>query len=226
MTEPENDPAHLDRRGVTAAPREDNGLAALSSEQGTRRIEVVAGVGPGVDAWVVILLLWLVFVSYADRQAFFSVFSLPQREMGLTTVQLGMLGSSFAIVYGLSGPLAGYVVDHIRRRMAILGGLELWSVICISALSRNCMQLLLFRASEGLGDAIFYPAALSMVSDYHGRRSRSRAMGLLQTSVYAGTVGGGYWLGAIAQRHGWRVSIVLFGTLGCVLGLSLLRIMR
>ena len=183
---------------------------------------------PGPYAWTVVALLWMVcFFSYADRQALFSVFPLLRREMGLTTVQLGMLGSSFAIIYGLSGPLAGYVVDRIRRKTAILGGLELWSIICIfSALARNFTQLLIFRAGEGLGESIYYPAALSMVSDYHGRRSRSRAMGFLQTSVYAGTVGGGYWAGAIAQRHGWRVSIFIFGALGCVLGVALIRILR
>jgi MFS family permease len=178
--------------------------------------------------WLVVLFLWLVcFFSYADRQAFFSVFPLLQKEMDLTTVQLGLLGSSFAVVYGLSGPFAGYVVDRIRRKTAILGGLQVWSIICIlSALSRSFFQLLIFRASEGLGEAIYYPAALSMVSDYHGKRTRSRAMGILQTSVYAGTVGGGYWAGAIAQRHGWRAAILVFGGLGCLLGLALIRLLR
>jgi MFS family permease len=181
-----------------------------------------------VYRWVVVLFLWLVcFFSYADRQAFFSVFPLLQKEMGLTTVQLGLLGSSFAVVYGLSGPFAGYVVDRIRRKTAILGGLQVWSIICIlSALSRSFFQLLIFRASEGLGEAIYYPAALSMVSDYHGKGTRSRAMGILQTSVYAGTVGGGYWAGAIAQRHGWRAAILVFGGLGCLLGLGLIRLLR
>jgi len=147
--------------------------------------------------------------------------------MDLTTVQLGLLGSSFAVVYGLTGPFAGFVVDRIRRKTAILGGLQVWSIICIlSALSRSFFQLLIFRASEGLGEAIYYPAALSMVSDYHGKRTRSRAMGILQTSVYAGTVGGGYWAGAIAQRHGWRAAILVFGGLGCLLGLGLIRLLR
>src|SRR5215471_11289524 len=65
---------------------------------------------PGVYGWVIVGLLWLVcFFSYADRQAFFSVFPLLQKELSLTTVQLGMLGSSFAIVYGICGPFAGLV---------------------------------------------------------------------------------------------------------------------
>ncbi|MFY9747098.1 MAG: MFS transporter [Acidobacteriaceae bacterium] len=188
----------------------------------------IAGRGAGNYAWPTIAMLWLVcFFSYADRQAFFSVFPLMRQGMGLSTVQLGMLGSSFAVVYGIAGPFAGYIVDRVRRKTATLGGLELWSMVCIlSAVARNFTQLLLFRAAEGLGEAIFYPAALSMVSDYHGPRSRSRAMGLLQTSVYAGTVGGGYWAGAVAQRHGWRAALFFFGALGCLLGVLLMRLLR
>ena len=186
------------------------------------------GSAPNAYRWVVVFLLWLVcFFSYADRQAFFSIFPLLEKEMGLTTVQLGLLGSSFAVVYGLGGPFAGYIVDRIRRKTAVIGGLELWSVICVlSALSRNFFQLLVFRAAEGIGECIFYPAALSMISDYHGKRTRSRAMGVLQTSVYAGTVGGGYLAGVIAQKHGWRAAIFVFGALGLVVGLLLIPMLR
>jgi MFS family permease len=178
--------------------------------------------------WAVILLLWLVcFFSYADRQAFFSIFPLLQKQLKLTTVQLGLLGSSFAVVYGIGGPFAGYLVDRIRRKTAILGGLQLWSIICVlSALSRNFLQLLIFRGGEGIGECIYYPAALSMVSDYHSKRTRSRAMGILQSSVYAGTVGGGYWAGVLAQQYGWRISIFLFGALGSLLGLALIPLLR
>ena len=183
---------------------------------------------PGAYGWVIVVLLWWVcFFSYADRQAFFSVFPLLQKELSLTPVQLGMLGSSFAVVYGICGPFAGLVADRIRRKTAILSGLQFWSVVCvISAFSRNFLQLLLFRGLEGLGECIYSPAAMSMVSDYHGKRTRSRAMGILQTSVYVGTVGGGYWAATIAQRHGWRLAILFFGGLGCLLGLTLIRLMR
>lgn len=200
---------------------EEDRVAARTVLQGS-------AASPGAYTWGVVVLLWMVcFFSYADRQAFFSVFPLLRRDMELTTVQLGLLGSSFAIVYGLAGPFAGYVVDHIRRKTAILGGLEVWSIICIfSAFARNFAQLLFLRGAEGLGEAIYSPAALSMVSDYHGRRTRSRAMGLLQTSVYAGTVGGGYLAGAIAQRHGWRAPLLVFGALGCALGILFVPLLR
>lgn len=179
---------------------------------------------PRYKWYVVGMLWWICFFNYADRQAIFSVFPLLEREFGLTLEQLGWLGSSFGIVYGLCAPFAGRVVDRVRRKSAILGGLHAWSAICMAtALSRGFGQLLFFRAAEGLGETFYFPASMSLVSDYHGKATRSRALGLHQTSVYIGTIAGGYFAGMVGQRYGWRWSFVVFGGLGILLGLVLRR---
>src|ERR687898_2602469 len=175
--------------------------------------------------WWVVAMLWLIsFFNYADRQAIFSVFPLLEREMNLTPVQLGLLGSAFAWVYGLGAPFAGMIVDRVRRKTAIIGGLHAWSVICMATvISTNFRHLFFWRAMEGLGETFYYPASMSLISDYHGRDTRSRAMGLHQTSVYMGTIGGGFFAGLIGQYYGWRWSFVVFGGLGVLLGIALNR---
>jgi len=178
--------------------------------------------------WYVVAMLWCIsFFNYADRQAIFSVFPLLERELGLSMVQLGLLGSAFAWVYGLSGFFAGFVVDRISRKKAILGGLYAWSIICMStALTRGFNALFTLRAAEGLGETIYYPAAVSLVSDYHGKKTRSRALGIHQTSVYGGTIAGGFFAGLIGQHYGWRWSFIVFGGLGVLLGFVLNRFLR
>jgi MFS family permease len=168
-------------------------------------------------------MLWTIaFFNYADRQAIFSVFPLLEKEMQLSPVQLGLLGSAFAWVYGLAAPLAGMIVDRVKRKTAILGGLHIWSIICAAtALSKNFRHLFWFRAAEGLGETFYFPSSMSLISDYHGRETRSRAMGLHQTSVYVGTIGGGFFAGLIGQHYGWRSSFVVFGALGILLGVVL-----
>ena len=178
--------------------------------------------------WIVVAMLWFIaFFNYADRQAIFSVFPLLEKEMGLTLIQRGMLGSSFAWLYGLGAPFAGLIVDRVRRKNAILAGLHIWSIICMAtALSRNFTHLLLFRAAEGLGETFYFPASMSLVSDYHGKKTRSRAMGFHQTSVYIGTIAGGFFAGLVGQYYGWRWSFIVFGGLGIVLGLVLQRFLH
>ncbi len=172
--------------------------------------------------YVVAMLWWIALFNYADRQAIFSVFPLLEKEFHLSAVQLGLLGSSFAWTYGLCSPFAGNVVDRIRRKSAILGGLHAWSAICMAtALARNFAGLLFFRAAEGTGETFYFPASVSLIGDYHRKETRSRALGIHQTSVYIGTIAGGAFAGLIGQRYGWRWSFLVFGALGIALGVFL-----
>jgi MFS family permease len=63
---------------------------------------------------------------------------------------------------------------------------------------------------------------MAMIGDYHGRDTRSRAMALHQSSVYAGTIAGGWAAGYFAKYYGWRSGFYLFGALGVALGVVLM----
>lgn len=130
-----------------------------------------------MNKWAVVALLWFVcFFNYADRQAIYSVFPLLKTEMGLTDLQLGVVGASFMGVYAAAAPLAGIVGDRFARETIIIGGLIFWSAITLAtALSTQYSQLVLCRALEGLGEAFYFSASMSMLSDYHGGNTRSRA---------------------------------------------------
>ena len=173
-------------------------------------------------------MLWFVcFFNYADRQAIFSVFPLLKSEMELSDVQLGIVGSSFMWVYAAFGAIAGLIGDRQRRKTLIIGALIFWSAITIAtALSTNYAQLVIFRALEGFGEAFYFPASMSLLSDYHGPDTRSRAMAIHQSSVYAGTIAGGSVGGLMGQYYGWRSGFYLFGAFGGLLGLVLLLLLR
>jgi sugar phosphate permease len=178
--------------------------------------------------WWVVFMLWFVCLfNYADRQAIFSVFPLLKTEMGLSDMQLGFVGSAFMWVYAAALPLAGLIGDRVGRKTLILGGLIFWSLITVAtALSTEYWHLLGFRALEGLGEAFYFPASMSLISDYHGRKTRSRAMAVHQSGVYAGTVVGGTFSGLMAELYGWRCGFYVFGVLGAVLGVVLLLLLR
>jgi MFS family permease len=190
---------------------------------------VTGRIGKGTSyRWWVVGMLWLVcFFNYADRQAIFSVFPLLREEMGLSNVQLGIVAGAFMWVYAAFGPIAGLIGDRFNRKSLILGGLLFWSLITVAtALSTQYWHLVLFRALEGLGEAFYFPAAMSVVADYHGPSTRSRAMSIHQSSVYAGTIAGGTFAGLMGQTYGWRSGFYLFGALGIVLAIGLVFFLR
>jgi MFS family permease len=178
--------------------------------------------------WQIVGMLWLVCCfNYADRQSIFSVFPKLKEEYGLDAVQLGLIGSAFMWLYAFVAPLAGFIGDRVARKHLILGGCLFWSAV--TALTGFCAkfwQFVTVRALTGLGETFYFPASLSLISDYHGRRTRSRALALHQSGVYVGTILGG-WLGAwFAERHGWRTGFYFFGAAGVVLALILFRFLR
>jgi predicted MFS family arabinose efflux permease len=178
--------------------------------------------------WVTVGMLWLVFFfNYSDRQAIYSVFPLIKQQLQLTDVQLGVLGSCFMWMYALCGPVAGWVSDRISRKKLIIGSLIFWSVMTsATAIARNFGELVACRALGGLGEAFYFPAAMSMISDFHGPRTRSRAMSFHQSAVYIGSIAGGSISGYVGEHRGWQASFVVFGVGGALLGLILMFFLR
>jgi MFS family permease len=171
--------------------------------------------------WLVVGMLWFVcFFNYADRQAIFAVFPLIKQQLGLTDVQLGIVGAAFMWMYALFGPPAGWLCDRFPRKMLVLGGLIAWSLVtALTAVCHSYGQLVLCRALSGLGEAVYLPASMSLIGDYHGAGTRSRAMSLHQSSVYVGSIAGGAISGLVGQFYGWRWSFILFGSSGLLFAL-------
>jgi MFS family permease len=166
--------------------------------------------------WRVVAMLWTVcWLNYADRQAIFALFPLLRAEFGVDNVRLALLGTSFMWVYALAGPLAGWAGDRWSRRGLILSGLVLWMLVTVATvLSHSFWQMVILRAFSGLAEAVYFPAAMSLIASCHGPKTRSRAMSVHQSAVYAGTIGGGVLAAFMGERFGWRSSFSLFGSLG------------
>ncbi|MFM2095105.1 MAG: hypothetical protein RIS70_2229, partial [Planctomycetota bacterium] len=212
------DPPSHPHAAHTAQPHtaQQPGQPAIAASTGLAR-------APGYK-WLVVLMLWFIcFFNYADRQAIFAVFPVLREQFGFNNEQLGLIGSAFMWVYAAGAPFAGLVCDRLRRKSLILGGCFFWSLVTI--LTGSCSKLWHFvtvRALEGFGETFYFPASMSLVSDYHSPQTRSRAMSLHQSSVYVGTILGS-WFGAwMAMRWGWATGFYVLGGLGMLLSVALL----
>ena len=173
-------------------------------------------------------MLWFVcFFNYADRQALSGVAPKLKEDFGFTNDEMGLIGSAFMWVYAAAAPLAGFIGDRLRRKDLILGGCLFWSLITVmTGLCGKLWQFVSVRALEGFGETFYFPASMSLVSDYHSPRTRSRAMSFHQSSVYAGTILGS-WLGAWFAGHlGWRSGFYFFGATGMGLAIVLYVLLR
>lgn len=81
--------------------------------------------------------------------------------------------------------------------------------------------LLAGRATIGLTEALFYPAAVALIAEIHDGRTRSRALALFNSGSVVGIVLGGSLGGYAAEYYSWRWAFGALGLAGILYALPL-----
>jgi MFS family permease len=145
------------------------------------------------------------FLNYMDRYVAAVAAPLIQKEFGLSNTEVGLLASAFLLVYAVAALPFGYWADRGVRRTVVGVGVGIWSIATLfTGFARNFFQLFLSRAVLGIGEASYYPAGTSLLSDYFPKDQRGRVMSIWGVGstigIAVGFAGGGY----IADKFGWR----------------------
>jgi MFS family permease len=145
------------------------------------------------------------FLNYLDRWVASAAAPLIQKEFHIDDAQVGLLGTAFLLVYAFAALPFGYWGDRGVRRTVIGVGVTIWSLATLfSGLAANYVQLFLSRGAVGIGEASYYPAGTSLVSDYFPKEQRGRVMSIWgagsAVGIAVGFAGGGF----VAEHFGWR----------------------
>src|SRR5712664_3494246 len=115
------------------------------------------------------------FLNYLDRYVGAAI----ETEFHLSDAQVGLLATAFLLVYAIAALPFGYWGDRGVRKTVIGVGVTIWSLATLfSGLAANYLLLFLGRAAVGVGEASYYPAGTSLVSDYFPREQRGRVMSI------------------------------------------------
>ena len=174
--------------------------------------------------WVVVGLLWVVaLLNYMDRQMLSTMkeamsHSIPELEKAET---FGNLMAAFMWIYGLMSPFAGAIADRMNRKWLIVASLFVWSsVTLLMGFTHDFSTLYILRMVMGLSEAMYIPAALALIADFHTGKSRSLAIGVHMTGLYVGQALGGF--GAMLSHHlSWESTFIYFGLFGALYALVL-----
>ena len=174
--------------------------------------------------WVVVGLLWVVaLLNYMDRQMLSTMkeamsHSIPDLEKAET---FGNLMAAFMWIYGLMSPFAGAIADRMNRKWLIVASLFVWSsVTLLMGFTHDFSTLYILRMVMGLSEAMYIPAALALIADFHTGKSRSLAIGVHMTGLYVGQALGGF--GAMLSHHlSWENTFIYFGLFGALYALVL-----
>jgi ACS family D-galactonate transporter-like MFS transporter len=169
--------------------------------------------------WILVALLWVVaLLNYMDRQMLSTM--KPSMQMDIhelqTAANFGYLMAIFLWIYGLMSPLSGIIADRVNRKWLIVGSLFVWSAVTYTmGYATTFNQLYWLRALMGVSEALYIPAGLSLIADYHSSKTRSLAVGIHMTGLYMGQALGGFGA-TIADRFSWQQAFHTFGIIGII----------
>jgi MFS family permease len=192
-------------------------------------------------AWcVVAILIGTAILSYTDRQVLSLLVDPVRHDLGISDTQISLLlGTAFAVVYGLAGIPFGLLADRTSRRNLIFLGVLVWSLGTVGCgYSHSFGELFAARIVVGLGESVLSPAAISLISDYFPASRRGFAVGCFLSGIAIGSgasilIGGGVLhlveSGALASTPlaafvPWRLVLLLIGAPGFAWSLAILLI--
>jgi MFS family permease len=219
----------------------DQGLTPTGRQRGRTAGDDEAGYPARNYAWcVVAILIGTAILSYTDRQVLSLLVDPVRHDLAISDTQISLLlGTAFAVVYGLAGIPFGLLADRSSRRNLIFLGVLVWSIGTVACgYAGSFWQLFMARIVVGLGESVLSPAAISLISDYFPPSRRGMAVGSFLSGIAIGSgasilIGGGVLhyvqVGALAGTPlaalaPWRLVLLLIGAPGLLWSLAILLI--
>jgi MFS family permease len=174
--------------------------------------------------WILVGLLWgVALLNYMDRQMLSTM--KPAMQIDIAELQsatnFGYLMAVFLWVYGFMSPVSGIIADKFNKKWLIVGSLFVWSGVTFGmGYATTFNQLYWLRAIMGISEALYIPAGLSLIADFHREKTRSLAIGIHMTGLYFGQAIGGFGA-TIAATFSWHSTFHSFGMIGIAYSLIL-----
>ena len=179
--------------------------------------------------WVVVALLWgVALLNYMDRQMLSTMKESMQLDISelQTAENFGRLMAVFLWIYGLMSPFAGAIADRVNRKWLIVISLFVWSAVTYGMGYANTFtEIYWLRALMGVSEALYIPAGLSLIADWHSDKTRSLAVGIHMTGLYTGQAIGGFGA-TVAASYTWHTAFHWFGLMGIAYALLLVLCLR
>jgi MFS family permease len=161
---------------------------------------------------LVLLLSVALLVNYVDRGSIATAAPMLERELGLSASEMGWVLAAFYWAYAPMQPVMGWLADRYGPARILAAGFLLWSIATAAGgLAGGLATLVLVRLLMGVGEATFYPSALSLLSRRVPSAQRARATATMQFGAVLGPAIGTFLGGLVMLHYGWRTMFIVMG---------------
>ena len=160
---------------------------------------------PARGTWLMVAVSMALFCVQIDY--FAMNLALPQMasDFGSTATDLQWIISIYMVTLGALMVPAGRLADIFGRKQILLIGIALFglaSLLC--AIAASATTLVAFRALQGAGAALIFPASVSVITNAFPPAQSGRMIGLAYGIAGLGNAAGPLIGGLLTQTVGWR----------------------
>jgi len=162
--------------------------------------------------WIVVLLFFAGLINYFDRTIVSVALPAIAADLHLGPARMGVLLSAFFWSYALMQVPVGWLSDRYNLRWLYAACFALWSLTCgLTGFAASLGVLLVLRVLLGIGESIYLPGGMKMVSVLFPARNRGFASGLVNCGTRAGLAFGAPLIASIVVAFGWKNAFFLLG---------------
>lgn len=167
---------------------------------------------------VVLFLLFLAgVVNYLDRSALSISAPFIQKDLSLSSGQMGIIFSSFSVGYALFNIIGGIASDKFGARNTLLAAMIIWSLFSGSVgLAVGFVSLIIIRVLFGMGEGPLSTTTNKMINSWFPPNRRASTMGIASSGTPLGGAIAGPIVGFICLQFGWRISFAVIMSIGFV----------
>jgi ACS family glucarate transporter-like MFS transporter len=164
---------------------------------------------------VLILLFFLILITYLDRVCISLVGVRIKSEFHLTNTQFGWVLGAFSLAYALFEIPSGIWGDRIGQRKVFLRIVIWWSLFtALTGATTGFMSLIITRFLFGMGESGAFPNSTGTVSRWLPGSEISKGISAMQIGANAGAAIAPLIIIPIAAAFGWRAPFYVNAGIG------------
>jgi MFS transporter, ACS family, D-galactonate transporter len=166
--------------------------------------------------WIPISLISLAaFFNYLDRGNLSVALPFVGRDLHLDPLKQGWALAAFSITYTLAQLPMGWLVDRCSLRWLYATAFALWcGASAATGLASGLLELMFFRLLLGIGEAIYLPGGLKLISEQFGSHERAVPSVVFDLGCKVGLAVGLVVEVWILHHFGWRWLFLSTGLIG------------
>ena len=156
---------------------------------------------------VLVLLFFLILITYLDRISISLVGVRIKSEFHLSNEQFGWVLAAFSLAYAVFEVPSGVLGDRIGQRAVLIRIVLCWSFFtALTGLSTGLLSLLIIRFLFGAGEAGAYPTSTAVISHWFPAQETARGLSALFLGQTIGAALAPLIVIPITVAWGWRTS--------------------